>query len=345
MLTWFVDQVRAVFGWDEPWMEPIEERSQLSTAPPPAREIEPLIDTWSIEIAQNFTPTWEGHVERVAALVEVLRHEMAGRRMDPPSVPALAKRILDLVGRGDVEISKLARLIEHDQAIASRLLRLGSSVHFVNRNQILSVHDAIVRLGTAQAANVAVALASRSLFDNRAQLDEHLPRWNRLFEHGMITAFGAVDVAQSRTRRHSEQAFLGGLFHDVGKTVGLRALIDLARDGRRPLDPPAVIDDALHRLHEDTDTGLYESWGLPEPLVDICRLHHAEPSDATNNDLECVRLISGIDSIYHGSPLEKQSGLDEVQIALTRLRMRDAELRATATKAKEWTGRVRAMLQ
>ncbi len=265
---------------------------------------------------------------------------------EPPVMPALASRVMEMCAEPEVDVHKLTRLIEQDQAISTRLLSVANSARYARTQEVVGVRDAIVQLGVTEAAKISLALSSQALFDveSRVELAADWTRWNRLFHHGVTTAFASAAFAMQRTKRYSEEAFVGGLFHDVGKVVSLRAITGLMLAGE--VEPPGalVIDEAMHRLHKDQSSGLYDNWRLARRLIDFCTCHHELSSGGHGRDLHIVRLVSALDSLRAGSPAEKRDALSEVRESAQQLDATEAELRALRTEVGETAARVERML-
>jgi HD-like signal output (HDOD) protein len=266
---------------------------------------------------------------------------------DPPVMPALAPRILDVVRESEMDVPKLVRVLEQDQAISAKLLSAANSAVFGPSKEITSLRDAIVYMGTEQTAHVAICLATRSLFDAdaRAELSMYRGRWSRLFHHGMTTAFAASNFSAQRQRRHSDEAFLGGLFHDVGRAVALRAISALTLAGK--WDPPSehVMDEVLYRIHATPGAEFYDRWTLPSHLMQICCDHHQlDNAENPSHDFHVVCLISSLDALRAGTLADKRYALEELRASVEQLKLSDAELRAAHTDTRLFAERVGRML-
>jgi HD-like signal output (HDOD) protein len=289
-----------------------------------------------LDAVKGLTPSEE---QQTSELVERITSYVGTHAIDPPVVPSLATRMLELLRRDEIDVHELTRLIERDQATAAKLLSISNSALYRGQTEIATVRDAIVFLGTEQVAQIAIVLATRALFEGG---QERGVRWSRLFGHAMTTAFAACHLVTQRSRRHSEAAFLGGLFHDVGKAVALRAMHEMLRtQGGKPVSD-TVTDAALQLIHGEPTSVLYESWKLPQPLMAICKNHHRLNADAAR-ELHFVRLVSGLDTLRAGADVEKREALQEVEESAAALRMADAELRAANTTTREFAERVQRM--
>lgn len=284
--------------------------------------------------------------EQIAALVVQVVEHACRRKIDPPVMPALVPRVLAIVGEPEVDIVKLSRVIEQDLAIGSKLLSVANSPVFGASHEVATVRDAVQFLGTEQVAQVAIGLACASQYqqEQREPTSPLRARWARLFQHGVSTAFCAVQLASKFDRHNSEQAFLGGLFHDVGKAVALRAIEALIKEGKLSDTSELLWDEALHRIHAYPGDEFYRKWTLPAPLMRVCAEHHQleELSDAPPL-LYCVSLASSFDALLYGSSPEQHEALNELATCARKLSLSDAQLRTTHTQANTLVARARSM--
>lgn len=342
MLSW----LRGVFGGAQPATPPSLPQALKKAAL--AKE-KPRDDAfWDGLRAErgNFTPLTEEDEEQVVQLVCHVVNHVCSQRTDPPAMPALAPRILEVVRRPEVEIGHLVRLLEQDQAISAKLMSVANSAAFGPSKEINSLRDAVMYLGTEQTAQIAIALATRSLFDadGRAELSMYRGRWARLFSHGMTSAFSAATLVSRKYRRQSDEAFLGGLFHDVGKAVALRSISALTLEGQWETPSEPVMDEVMYRMHAVPGSEFYDRWTLPSQLMQICCDHHQQDNalDAPP-DFHAVCLVSAFDALRAGTSSDKRYALDELKKSAEALKLSDAELRAVHTDVQELAKRVSRM--
>lgn len=287
-------------------------------------------------------PLTPAEEQETSTLIEDISYFVSTHRIDPPVMPAVATRMLELTRKDDVDVHALSRLIDKDQATAAKLLSIANSAVFKGHSEVTGLRDAIVFLGTEQVAQIAIGLASRAVFDGPNKVGANAPRFSRMFNHAMTTAFAACQIASRRNRRHSESAFLGGLFHDVGKAVALRAIDEMTANKGATMPAEYVIDAALHLIHADPNAALYESWKLPSSLMQVCKNHHRLAVD-TPAELHVVRLVSGLDALRNGASAERREALTEVSESAAALGLSDAELRVADQETKEFAERVKMM--
>lgn len=339
----------AVAGPPRP--EPSAAQGAARDASPPALSRELFFEQLAAEHALLSGAAPSEDDERViSTLVLQVVDYLSRKRVEPPVVPALVPRVLALVNEPDIDIVELSNLVEQDLALSAKLLRVANSPAFGGSIEIKTVRKAIGHLGTEQVAQVAIGLACASTYETRAGgvagLTSTIPSlWPRLFQHGMTTAFVALHLAERYERGQQEAAFLGGLFHDVGKVVSLRALEALAVAGELPAQIDAlVVDEVLHRVHAYPGDEFFGKWTLPASLMEICAQHHQieELPDAARI-MHCVVLASSFDALLRGGATERREALGEARLSADRLALSESDLRAIYVQTRTFGERSQKM--
>jgi HD-like signal output (HDOD) protein len=299
------------------------EQPKLPTAAP----AEPFLERLERELPPCAPVTAE-HEPAVTALVMQVVAYTTQKKLDPPVVPALVPRVLAITGEPEVDLQRLTHVIQQDLAISAKLLSVANSPLFGTGTEVKSVRQAIAQLGSEQVAQVAIGLACRSNLDSERQGGSPFAaRWQRQFQHGMTCALAAAQLAGKQDRSAQEAAFLGGLFHDVGKAVALRAIEALITAGK--LAPPSdvVLDEALQRLHAYPGDEFYRKWTLPEPLMELCARHHQlEDVEGAAPAFYRVTLASSFDSLWAGSDASRREALAEARVSAARLGLSEPQL-------------------
>jgi HD-like signal output (HDOD) protein len=121
-----------------------------------------------------------------------------------PVLPAIAARVIEVASDPEVPVSQLARIVSKDQVLATRVLGFANSAYSAPMQEIDSVTDAIVRMGTAAVRNVVVTVCFASRMHDPKVYGEH---GAALVDHGIGTAYLSRLVAE-RAGVPEEEAFL-----------------------------------------------------------------------------------------------------------------------------------------
>ncbi|HSO35226.1 MAG TPA: HDOD domain-containing protein [Labilithrix sp.] len=189
-----------------------------------------------------------------------------------PVFPDAARKVMDACERDDCDMRQLAEIVRRDPALSAQFLRLANTPLFGSRAAIVSLPQALARLGTAQTRQIALLVSCKSgVFACTARKSDAL----RLRAHAVAAAFWAQEIARLR-RLNVEEAFLCGLLEDVAMPTlwQLAADIELATGTKCP---EVEVDALLARLHDRVGADIAAHWGLPARVVGAIRLHHATP--------------------------------------------------------------------
>lgn len=212
--------------------------------------------------------------------------------LELPVLPAVASEVLGLVDREDADARTLADLVQRDPSLAAHVLRVANSPLYAPNEPIVSLTQAIGRLGLRTLREIAVSVAVRGAV---FKVEGHEARVEELWSHAQATAAVAREIARAR-RANVEAAFLSGLLHDIGAPIVLQGLVDeCERGGFAACE--VDVDGAIETLHAYVGADLVRRWGLPCWVAQSV-LHHHVPAGA-EEALDVVRTVALADELAH----------------------------------------------
>jgi putative nucleotidyltransferase with HDIG domain len=229
--------------------------------------------------------------------VRELRSRFGRGAIELPVLADVAQRVMLVTERADVDARQLADLVRSDAAFAAHLLRIANSPAYAARTPIVSLQQAVSRLGMGTLRGIAVIISCKTRAFH-VEGRETLVR--ELFRHSLVAALHAREIARIR-RLNVEDAFLAGLLHDVGRPALIQAAIDLEAElGVAPLTD-AELSLIVGGLHEEVGEGMTRAWGLAPRLSETIRYHH-HPELA--KDASAAALVQLADELsHHAAPM------------------------------------------
>ncbi len=268
-----------------------------------------------------------------AEIEAALEHE--GLRLPP--APESILRAQKLLDQPDVAIPEIARLLESDPALATKLVGVANSPFFAGLGEVRSATDAIVRMGVRQTRHLLLTVALRGrVLRVRVPGFEDAPGalWHRATSTG-----AAAQLLGASAQLDPDAAFLAGLVQDMGQVAVLMA----ASEAQRELGPGQtldrhVVEAAMQQLHEPLGGLLCRSWHLP-PEISAAVAHHHSPESAPAAAEPLARTLRAADAL--ASHLDGDAdpdqvtesaamlgvGADEVEVLIEETREALAELR------------------
>ena len=202
------------------------------------------------------------------ALRSLITDQLERGNLDLPLLPVVANQVLMLSSDPNADATKLSRLIQQDQALAGKVLRIANSPAYLPRSPIVSLQQAIAWLGLEIIAGLAFSISVQSgVFTIKGYEKEVRALWH----HALATGLFGKEIAR-RIRHNVENAFLCGLLHAIGKPLVLHLMIT---SGHTSAVRPswALMESLIQEWHIPAGATLAEAWKLPEPVQEAIRLY------------------------------------------------------------------------
>ncbi len=217
------------------------------------------------------------------------------------TLPEITVKIVELVENSKSTAQDLNKVISGDPALCTRILKVVNSSFYGLPGQVSSINRAIVMLGLNAVKNIAIAASLAKLFKG----GELTPTFSArdLWNHSAAVGVGAKMIANSLKLGLSDEAFLGGLLHDVGimvemqhdrnKLVEALRLVSADAKGVPANDMLVAESHVFGANHQDFGLALCEKWKFPKSLGTVAGFHH-RPLDlpAESRTLSCIVYIA-----------------------------------------------------
>ena len=209
-----------------------------------------------------------------------------------PSLPTVAARINAEIGNENLSAKLLGAIIAEDQSLVSRMLRLANSAFYGMPRQIASVERAVMMLGFDTVKNLAMSISIFSFFQKGlSPAIDVIGLWN----HSLGVAVSARILTSRINMKLTEQAFLLGIVHDVGKIALIsQCLSDMEQvyrhinqDGLRQEEAETKV---FGFTHQKMGALLLDEWKFPLMFVTGVKLHHDLPPVLKNCDEDTAHL-------------------------------------------------------
>lgn len=139
--------------------------------------------------------------------------EIVGEVGDLPPMPIVAVKVLELLQDPETSVQTLAETIALDPAVSARMLKIANSSAYGLSRQITTLHNALVLLGDRTVRSLVLASSMSSVNKSFGLLEK------MLWEESVGCALAAKFLSSSLGRANADEAFLGGLFSNLGKIV------------------------------------------------------------------------------------------------------------------------------
>lgn len=191
---------------------------------------------------------------------------------DLPPVPAVATKVLQLLGNDNASFADIGATISSDPAVSARLLKVANSAFYSMSRQIKTLDHAIAVVGHRTLRSLVLAASLEGMNKSYGLLEK------MLWEDSIGCAIGCRILATKFSCADPEEAFLAGLFRHLGKVImnyndsdGFRALVEAVYTGEgsyRKLE-----GNYFPYAHSVVGAAVLDKWNFNRSLV-MTTLHH-----------------------------------------------------------------------
>lgn len=219
--------------------------------------------------------------EFLASLYELI----TSNRLELPARPEVALKIQELTNDPDSGVAELTEVIQRDGTIAGALLHATNSPLLRGSKEILTVRDAVLRLGFRNTRMLTTNLALRQAFKARHAVTREAMKavWNDAVN---FSAFSYL-LAEVLGLLNRERALLAGLVAGIG-AVPIIQFIEMQVASPRP----ELIESLSSKLSSITGVLVINYWGLGEDLVAVAEHCHDWDYAAAEPDYASITTVA-----------------------------------------------------
>ncbi|MCP5105343.1 MAG: HDOD domain-containing protein [bacterium] len=220
-------------------------------------------------------------------------------REDLPSLPTIFGQFNVMINSPSVSPRKVAALIKQDQSMVAKVIKLCNAALHGKRENISDISNAVAYLGLAKMKRMILQISLSRMFTfGPSQIPDFEPI--TFWEHSLGTAYFAEMLSKSLKLPPSEDFYLAGLMHDLGKKMLYRVYPDSFEE---------VVFDQINDLITDieaeqevlgvdhTDIGAFfaEKWKFSQPIIHAVKHHHSiEETEARGNEVTLVVHLANL---------------------------------------------------
>lgn len=221
-----------------------------------------------------------------------------------PSLQSVLSELEMLTQKSNIRLDEVSRLVNVDQGMSLRVLRMANSVYYAPTQPILDVQEAILYMGLSTFRG---AVVSTRCIEKTCHIQQDILAWKDFWTHAAGVGHITMELA-SRLRTaelNRESYYLMGLLHDIGKVVLAhlaperfdKIYLQAARERKSPAP--------LEMEHLGIDHGHLGAWylakqGIPLVLCEAVRFHHSQVlEDKTHAKNALLIRLADLLTLHH----------------------------------------------
>ncbi len=221
-----------------------------------------------------------------------------------PPLPQALTEILQAVHRNDLSANRSIALIERDQVLAARTLRLANSAFYGVPGRVASIGDAVRMLGLRTVSGVLAA----SVLDSSFRVTD-CPgfEFDVYWRHSIGTALAARALA-GLVEIDPDEAFIAGLMHDIGQLV-LAAFLPVPAARAIALARQTNVTSVTAEMttlgiaHPQIGAMVAEQWRFPCAIARSIGCHHEPEGAPAGGRISLSGLVHVADAVAHALDL------------------------------------------
>lgn len=262
---------------------------------------EPLQRHTSVQVFRDALARWSGAVTQAEAAQVAAAPGTQGKgsgsstldflllrmrhKTDFPAMSDSVVRIQGMVMSETESINSVTNEILKNVALTNKLLRLVNSAHYARGSSISTVSRAVSLVGFSGIRNMALSLVLLDHMQDKA----HANILKEQFLRSLLA--GAIASELGLSSRESEEAFIGAMFHNLGRLLAeyyfpeeARNVRSLMASTRQPMDEASASVMVLGLNFEALGVGVAKIWGLPESIQRCLHKPVGEPPSLAPTD-------------------------------------------------------------
>jgi diguanylate cyclase (GGDEF)-like protein len=210
-----------------------------------------------------------------------------------PSPRGVALSILELSRRDNVTLGEIARVVQTDPALSSRLIKLANTGSRISR-PVVSLQEAVVRQGMSTVRQLALGFSLLDQYRSGTCASFDYPAY---WSHSLLMGLTMQALGQHVRVAAPDELFVCGLFAQVGRlalATAYSAEYDtVLQQYRADLTQSlaALERAALETDHTELGSVMMAEWGIPKPFTEPLAVYEDTESLSYPNDSRSESLI------------------------------------------------------
>jgi len=274
----------------------------------------------------------EAKVARALSLRRILLQETliscVSKMKSLPSPPTLFFDIVKELGSGNNKVmTRVGELIAEDIGMTAKVMHVVNSAHFGLKVEALNPVHACRMLGPT---TIKALVLSSEIFSQFEQIELAGTSFEELLRHSQVVGSFArkIAVIEGADNVTTEEAFLAGILHDMGKLIFARnfpkqyaKIASLAAENEMTIWQAE--QEMFGATHAEMGAYLIGLWGISDSIVEAIAFHHRpnESFDAKFGLVTAVHIANVLETELQGGSECKTSTV--VESYMTELNMTD----------------------
>ena len=224
---------------------------------------------------------------------EIIKSKIISKMSDIKSFPQFVIETMKKLNDPESNAADVAKSLSRDEGLVLRILKLANSGAYGMTRTISSISEAIALLGYKSVRNLILAATVYSAMDKG--LTGYALDRGELWRHSLMVAYTARELARITGKVGQEDAYVGGLLHDIGKVIlndyvrfGYGIIVKMVEEKHIPFTQAEI--NVLGFDHAAIGEIMVKKWEMPEAYRIAVAYHH-RPNEIPEDKLQHQPLL------------------------------------------------------
>lgn len=227
-------------------------------------------------------------------VTKAIKDLILSQPIDIPVFHEIALRLQRMMTDRSYRIEEAIKLVHEDTALSAEMLRHANTTYNSGTAPITTIKNAIIRLGSQQIVNLAFTASMANCKSDNPIINTYLQNlWHHSHAVAITSAWLAVQVRHDEKILdiNTDEVYLAGLFHDIGKLYLLKAMDRLIKAGLLQAEHN-LIDEINAELNFQQGIRVMQRWNIPRIYSDSIERYTSDDWKCGTNDylVAAVRL-------------------------------------------------------
>ena len=230
--------------------------------------------------------------------------------------PTYVLELNTLLSKASVDLKKVARVIRSDPSMSAQVIRMCNSALISFRRRVLSIEEAAILIGSERLRTLVLTCSVMEFTGRQLSRAAEQSFWRHSFLTGMLSE----RIARWIEYFEKEQAYLGGLLHDIGMLPLLMVMAEEKALGDdvsgRPYANSLEAEKEFFGLnHCEVGRWVGTSWSFLPSFIDVFENHHHPDRSVRDPHLVGIVAAAGRFCELHEPPVGGAAAAAPVPVA------------------------------
>ncbi len=186
------------------------------------------------------------------------------------TIPVVMRKLIETISNEKATFEDIGHVLEHDQAIAEKVVAMANSPFFGHTGMINNIDQAVMFLGFDLVKSIAISTTVVHLF-NKTEARNLTEFWAHAFEVAFVSNLFSKKIAVT----NGGVCFLAGLLHDIGRLV---LYLTYKNDYRDIMFDENLLEKEMERFganHTQVGKWFLEDAFFPDEILYPVEFHHS----------------------------------------------------------------------